>query len=389
MNRLLLLHVSIGLGHKSAALALARAFESAPDTVAQVEDTLDYTRGWFRRGYAGAYLDIAAVAPRLWSHYYAHTDRPNRIMDGARALSTRLGTHGIAALLDRFQPDAIICTHFMPVEALTQLGRANLPPIYEVITDYHAHHFWACPGVERYFAPTAATREQLVAAGVDRRRVEVTGIPIDLAAHSPSGPEAARRAFELAADRPVVALIGSGLPTEQVRAIAEALLAQPAPKTVVVAAGRNRELVAGLADLARVAGARLHVLGYQPTLTPLLAASDLAISKAGGLTVSEALALGLPLVIPAAQLVGQERWNADYVIGAGAGLGCDTPPEIAQAVGDLLHTPARLAGMRSAARELGRPNAAAAIKARVLADVMQRCAPARFRYSNTVRAEQS
>jgi len=372
MNRILLLHVSVGMGHQRAALALARAFAAVPDTTALVEDTLDYSHTWFRRGYVGVYLGMAAVAPGLWSRYYAQTDRPNRLMDGVRALSTRLGVHEIAALIERAQPDAIVCTHFMPIEALAQLRRQHLPPIYSVVTDYHAHQFWACPGVARHFVPTASTREQLVAAGVDRRCIEVTGIPIDPAIGAPIESDVARHVLGLPADGPVVALIGSGLPSEQVRAMVVDVLAQPAVGTIVVAAGRNHDLVAGLDDLAHGTHPRLRVLGPQPSLTPLLAASDLVVSKAGGLTVSEVLALGVPMIIPTAQLVGQERWNAAYVIEAGAGLGCESTSLVAQTIAEVLAAPEHLARMRTAAQAIGQPAAAETIAARVLADLEQR-----------------
>jgi len=141
---------------------------------------------------------------------------------------------------------------------------------------------------------------------------------------------------------------------------------------VVVAAGRNHDLVAGLDDLAQGAHPRLHVLGPQTSLTPLLAASDLAVSKAGGLTVSEVLALGVPMIIPTAQLVGQERWNAAYVIEAGAGLGCKSSSLIAQTIAEVLAAPERLVRMRAAAQAIGRPAAAETIAARVLADLEQR-----------------
>src|SRR6266545_8010328 len=125
MNRILLLHVSVGMGHQRAALALARAFAAVPNTTALVQDTLDYSHTWYRRGYVGVYLGMAAVAPRLWSRYYAQTDRPNRLMNGVRALSTRLGVHEIAALIERAQCDAIVCTHFLPLEALAQLRQQH------------------------------------------------------------------------------------------------------------------------------------------------------------------------------------------------------------------------------------------------------------------------
>src|SRR3954468_10672921 len=185
MPRILLLHVSVGMGHQYAAQALARIFAQQPDTSVTVEDTLQRSLPLFRRSYVGSYLGIADKAPDVWSFFYAQTDRPSSLLDGARALSTSVGVRGLPALLERTQPDAIICTHFLPIEALTLLRRP-MPPIYCVLTDYHAHQFWACPGVARYFVPTDATQREIIAAGAAPGRVHVSGIPIDPVINTPA-----------------------------------------------------------------------------------------------------------------------------------------------------------------------------------------------------------
>src|SRR5215217_614177 len=211
MPRILLLHVSVGMGHQRAALALAQAFEQQPNAFTTVEDTLECSLPLFRRSYVGSYLSIADWAPEFWSFFYAQTDRPSGLIDGARALSTSVGVRGLSALLRHTQPDAIICTHFLPIEALV-LMRRPMPPIYCVLTDYHAHQFWACPGVARYFVPTEATRREIVAAGAAPERVYVSGIPIDPAINTPLDRDSARRQLGLMPAQPVVALLGSGLP---------------------------------------------------------------------------------------------------------------------------------------------------------------------------------
>src|SRR5689334_12496164 len=208
MPRILLLHVSVGMGHQRAALALAKAFEQQPDTYVTVEDTLLRALPLFRRSYIASYLSIADKAPDFWSFFYAQTDRPSSLIDGARALSTSVGVRGLPALLEDTQPDAIICTHFLPIEALT-LMRRTMPPIYCVLTDYHAHQFWACPGVARYFVPTEATQREIIAAGVAPERVYVSGIPIDPAISAPADRGTARQQLGLPPGHSIVALLGS------------------------------------------------------------------------------------------------------------------------------------------------------------------------------------
>src|SRR5262245_24455716 len=257
MPRFLILHASVGMGHQRAALAIARALEQRPGVSALVEDILEHARPLFRRGYAGSYLSMAEHAPSLWSRFYQQTDRPHgpdSLLGMARAFSTNLGVRGLPELLDRTQPDAIVCTHFLPLEALAPLRPYGLPPIFCVLTDYHAHSFWAFEGADRYFVPTVETHAEMVAAGVPATQIQVTGIPIDPSIGAPIDRLAARRALGVPAGQPIVTLVGSGLPTERVRAIVRAILEQRLPATLMVAVGRNAELATRLADIERRAG---------------------------------------------------------------------------------------------------------------------------------------
>lgn len=381
MPRILLLQASIGMGHYRAATALAHAFEATAGITARVEDTLDHAHSLFGQVYAGSYLSIADRIPACWSWFYQQTDRPPSLLSivaGVRALSTALGVHGLPALIEQSRPDAIICTHFLPVEVLGPLRlQGLLPPLYCVVTDYRAHHFWACEGVDGYFVPTVTTANQLVDAGIPCTHVHITGIPIHPEVAKLVDHAAVRAALGLPSADRVVLLNGSGIAVARVRAIVQELLSREIPGTLVVAAGRNCKLMAALTDLQGTARMAVRVLGPQPTLDPLIATSDLIVGKAGGLTVSEVLARGVPLIIPT-PVPGQEQANADHVVGSGAGLCRDSAAGVADAVAALLGDDARRRAMAAAARSIGRPTAAATIAARVLGDLLGGLDPVRL-----------
>ena len=140
MPRILILHATVGMGHLRAATALARAFEQHTHATVRVEDTLEHARELFSRIYAGLYLGIADRVPSFWSSFYDRTDRPPTRFDivaNVRALSTAAGVHRLPALLDTTRPDAIIATHFLPLEVLGPLRQQGLvPPLYCIVTDY-------------------------------------------------------------------------------------------------------------------------------------------------------------------------------------------------------------------------------------------------------------
>jgi processive 1,2-diacylglycerol beta-glucosyltransferase len=153
-----------------------------------------------------------------------------------------------------------------------------------------------------------------------------------------------------------------------VRAIVRETLALPMPLALLAAVGRNRALATALADLHSTDRATLHVLGPQPSLDPLIAASDIVVGKPGGLTVSEVMARGVPLllVMPAP---GQEHANARYVEHIGAGQCHTTAAGMTQAVAALLQDEPQRKAMAAAAKYAGRPAAAHSIAAHVLGDV--------------------
>lgn len=126
---------------------------------------------------------------------------------------------------------------------------------------------------------------------------------------------------------------------------------------LVVVAGRNKELLEEIQDLQNGATLRLLKLGFIDYLDDLIVASDVVITKAGGLTVSEILARGTPMIV-IDPIPGQEEWNADYVAASGAGIQLrmiETAPAAAVA---LLREPDRLTAMRTRAKQVGKPRAA-------------------------------
>jgi processive 1,2-diacylglycerol beta-glucosyltransferase len=363
MERILILHASVGGGHKSAAQALAEAFARNPERVVQVEDALDYGNALFREAYTRSYLQLSDKAPLLWKLFYESADTDDRDLAIAtsrlRGLIERPLVSKLDALVRKFAPNAIVCTHPLPVEVLEDLklqGRLRTP-IYCVITDFVAHSMWLNSAVDRYFLASNPTRQELIARGVPPSMLHVSGIPVTLEISVPKPAAEMRARHGLPADEPVVALFGGGLDVRRVRLMVERLLDIPLSGELLIVAGRSEALGNALADLGDGPQMRLRKLGFINYVDDLVAASDLVITKAGGLIVSEVLARGAPMII-IDPIPGQEEWNADVVAGSGAGIQLRMPESVPYAALDLLTQPERLPVMRDQARRVGRPGAA-------------------------------
>jgi processive 1,2-diacylglycerol beta-glucosyltransferase len=377
MPRVLLLHASVGTGHKRAAEALRKAFEQRQPGQVRVEDVLDHTPKFFRIAYARSYLELTDHAPLVWGYFYTQADKDDlgEMTNNIRKLVESIGTSDLKELLKQFLPDIIICTHFLPMELLVTLKRkAQLPqPVYCVITDHVAHTFWTYTDIDGYFVGSPKVREQLIERGVSARQISVTGIPIDPDIAQPKERDIERATLRLPPaedDQKVMTLFGGGMPAQSVRKIAKGLLNSSIKGTLIIPAGRNETLQQELADLQRSPTLDLRILGYIDYVDSLITASDLVITKAGGLIISEVLARGVPLIV-IDPILGHEEWNADYVVVSGSGIQLRMSASVPEAVQRLMARPHVLEEMRQCAQDAGRPRAAHEIAESVIAAHMQ------------------
>jgi processive 1,2-diacylglycerol beta-glucosyltransferase len=370
--RIAILHATAGSGHKRAAQALAVSLARLdPAAIVEDVDTLVFASRLYRGSYASGYHVLAARAPAVWGALYRSWElAPLKRGAGAVRLMDRLNLRRLARVVERERPDAIVCTHFLPVEALSPIrGRGELRvPLYCVITDFAAHPFWAFPHVDRYFVASDAVKTELEGHGIARERIEVTGIPIDPRFAERVGRDEARRRLGIDSRRPMVLVMGGGSGVGPLGELAERLAALAVRPQVWVACGTNRGLKSRIESLPSVTTGDVHAIGFTQDIDLLLEACDVLVSKAGGLTCAEALVKHVPLVV-FRPTPGQEVRNAEYLEEAGAAVHADTVDEVASTVGRWLTDREERARVCAAAARLARPDAARVIAERVLAAV--------------------
>jgi len=373
MPSILIVHASMGSGHLSAANALSAAFRQHGRDVV-VLDVLDYANPVLRAALNQYFKQTTERAQSLYKLLYTQTDVGDveEAFSGNRLLTMleRPFLTNFEQVVNDLRPDAVVAVHPIPGHVLAhnkQNGRLS-QPFYSVVTDYMAHSSWLVPGVDRYFVPSDFTRRELLVRGVPPELLEVTGIPVNLEINEPKEPLAIRERHELPTDKCVITLFGGGIEVERVRLMVSQMLEGRTEGMLVVVAGRNERLEDALADLRDGPNMRLRLYGKVDHVDDLVAASDLVISKAGGLTVSEVMARGTPMVI-IDPVAGQEEWNADVVVGSGAGIQLRMPETVPSAALYLLTQPERLELMRRQARLIGRPRAALDVAGSILSDL--------------------
>jgi processive 1,2-diacylglycerol beta-glucosyltransferase len=373
LDRVLLLSASAGAGHVRAAQALERAFRDA-GAAREVRhvDVLEHTNALFRRLYSRVYLDLVNNAPEVLGWLYEYLDSPWK-HERRRLAFDKLNTRPFVRLLETYRPQWTVCTHFLPAEIISWLrGKGRLEARQAVVvTDLDIHAMWLHRQVDRYFVALEETREHLSALGFPGDRITVSGIPIDPVFAVPKEARAMRTRHGLEPDRPTILVSAGGFGVGPVERMVEALRGLRHPAQVVVICGRSAELKLRLDRLAAAAppgeSVTLHVVGYTTEMDEYMAAADLLVGKPGGLTTSEALARGLPLVI-VNPIPGQEERNADHLLEEGAAIRCNNLPVLSYKIDRLLDDPGRLEALRQGTRRLARPTAAADIVARLLAE---------------------
>jgi processive 1,2-diacylglycerol beta-glucosyltransferase len=365
--RVLLLSASSGAGHVRAAQALEKAFVARGDCEVQHIDAIEHVSKLFQRAYDKTYISMVRRAPDLVGVLYERTDQPWHNPRRRLALD-RLNSQPMIRLLQRQQPDLCVATHFLPAEIIAWLiaKRKLRAKNVIVVTDYDVHAMWLCRTVSRYYLAIPEAVEYLAGIGVPREILRVTGIPIDPAFSVPLDRGAARSGLKLDPKSRVLLLAAGGYGVGPLEQLVDDLLELQKPWQLVAIAGKSEKMKRRLDEIARSAGvlptgaARLVPVGFTTEMDRYMAAADLLVGKAGGLTTSEALARHLPMAL-IEPIPGQEYRNADHLLEQRAAIRCNNLPAAAWKIAKLLDDSSRMDEMRRAAAAMARPRAAAEI----------------------------
>jgi processive 1,2-diacylglycerol beta-glucosyltransferase len=354
--RVLILTASYGSGHNAAAQSLAGAFAAAGASATVVDHFRELVHPLFDRTTRALYGALLRRTPALWGIGYGMGDRMASDSPWAFGV-TRLGARRLVRLLDRLAPDAVVTVHATPAVVLSALARTGrrIPPHTTVVTDFVAHSQWIAPRVDRYCVAAEEVKHEFVSRGIAPDRVVVTGVPVRADFETPRDPLTARRALGFAPDLPVVlAMAGAQGSFGRLADVARALTRLTTPVQAVVVTGHD----AHVADEVRriTAGRAIRTLGFVDDVRPLMAAADLLVSKAGGMTLAEAMAAELPL-LAYGSLPGQERRNERFASRAGIALVAHTRRELDQTLERALSEPKLLDRLREQMRRVRRPEA--------------------------------
>lgn len=354
IKKVLVVSLRAGAGHIKAAEAIENAIKmKRTDLRVQTIDFLDYSNILSKTFYSKWYVDLVKYAPQLYRLIYEKASPTSTIF---RLVFDRINAQPFKEYISKFKPDLIICTHFVAANIVNH-WRQKYGFDYKVwltITDYEAHSLWVDRDVDLNFVALPEVAKYLVQNGIDKKKIKVTGIPIDLKFTKKYDKEKILKKFGLS-KKFTVSVFSGGFGMGPLEEILRNIQYSIPNIQVLVVAGKNIELKQKLEKMAGDSK-NIKIFGFVNNMEEFMAVSDIIISKPGGLTVSESLSMGTPLLM-ANPIPGQEEANVRFLLKNKAGLRVDEPDRIVKLIKKVLKNKRILIELRKNIRKIAKPKA--------------------------------
>lgn len=363
MKKILIFYGSYGGGHLSAAKSIRDYIEkNYSDSQVELVDCVEYVNKLFNKLTTKAYKDFSKNARWIWKHLYY--DSENGSLSRICNTINRLMAIKLNRLIQEFQPDLIISTHPFSSQMcaiLKEKGKLNCK-VATILTDYAPHNQWLVKSefIDYYFVAQQGMVDDLVSRGVNRDKIHVTGIPLSSRFLQSYNKQKILEDYGLTSDKNTILFFAGGefgFGKDKTFNRLKAIIDNLPNLQVVAVAGRNEKMKERFDELVKTTRteSNVKILSFTNQVPELMSVSDLVITKPGGLTTTESLASGLPLII-IDPLPGQEEENAEFIENSGAGIWVKDSDNIETILLNIFNNPDKLENMKSKARLIAKKN---------------------------------
>ena len=364
MKKILFFYGSYGGGHLSAAKSLKEYIEkNYPNTETKLVDCMEYINKFVNKLTTRAYSEMAKKAPWAWKRVYRSSEKG--FFSKVSNASNKLMASKLNKCIVEFKPDLIISTHPFSSQMCTILkkrGKLNCK-VATVLTDFHIHNQWIIGPeyMDYYFVSNMQMKEDMCAKGVDKSKIFVTGIPFSERFLESFDKEAILEEFHLKPNKLTALFFAGGefgLGKTRTYEIFRTLVTDFPQVQVIAIAGRNEKMKELFTDCVKLIHREddVCILDYTKQVPELMSISDFVITKPGGLTTTESLVSGLPMLI-INPIPGQEEQNAEFLENTGAAIWLKKEDNTKTVLENFLSSSEKLKSMKDSAIKLSKPNA--------------------------------
>ncbi|MBE5780740.1 MAG: glycosyltransferase [Clostridiales bacterium] len=355
--KVLVLSVTAGQGHNSCGKAVVEAC-TRKGIESVMMDTLLQSSKLVANSVDKVYVSMTLHAPGVWKKMYDDMLKENKVRSrqGTGKLIATWFYKEIVKLIQSFEPDAIVCTHVFAGIILTYIRKRmglNIPFI-GVNTDFTLLPMWEDTELDLYVLSAEALCHSAIARGIPGEKLFPHGIPIHNRFASAMPKADARKELGIE-DKPTVLIMSGSMGFGNLPQVVQSLDALPMDLQMLVVCGKNQKMYEKISALKTKK--TVHTYGFVNNVEVMMDASDMILTKPGGLSTSEALAKNLPMIL-LDPIPGLEERNCLFLAAHGAGIMSNDRYTPAEAVMGLLSEPERLSQILTMQRKLGKPNSA-------------------------------
>lgn len=357
-KRILILYAPLGAGHGTAAKAIAEAFAlNYPEFEVKTANVLDFAFEIFRAGLPGAFNYTTSKIPFLYKWIYNYFNRQSRYNFLNQMSDVFIKRSHFVKFINEFNPDFILSTNPLPMQLVSLTKHKKIIDILSanVCTDFGFHSLWYNKDINYYFVANEDIKKALIEHGVGQEKIAVTGIPISLKFSREIDRQKILENLNFNANTPTLLIVGGkmeyGILSKIVKKMQEKIEMQ-----FIVVAGRDEKLQKQLGKSYLGKNSKVRIFGFIDNIQDYMEASDLILTKAGGLTVAECIQKNLPMVINDF-LPGQEEDNVKYIVDNGAGVQAKNTKEAVKIITGLFASPEKIKKMKENCEKISKPNA--------------------------------
>lgn len=339
--RILILSASTGGGHMKASSAIKdHILKKDKSAIIKISDILKYISPILDKTISDGYEYLAKKAPKMYGVMYKQSNKETALNSFVYKFNT-LFSKKLIPLLEDFKPDAIVSTHPFTTEMFSSLKDIlNIKiPLICVITDYAPHKAWLNKNVDAYVVASNKMVDAMVDIGIDQNIIYPYGIPIEDSFFTKRERIATLKEIGLLSSLPTILIMAGSFGVTDILKIYNRIIKINIDFQIIIITGRNKKLYESFEKILYrnkdnpiltfgkhsikkphinkskkdVPSKNTKLIYFTNEVSKYMFASDLIITKPGGLTISEALACNLPMAIFNA-IPGQEEENADFLI---------------------------------------------------------------------------
>ena len=364
MKKILILYGSYGGGHIAAAKNIKGYFENSYDDYEiSMFDCVECTNKVINKITTKAYADFSKYAHWLWKKIYYSSE--NGWLASFSNFFNKLMANKLNKLIQKFSPDLIISTHPFSSQMcaiLKKKGKLNCL-LATVMTDYVEHNQWFIlhEFVDYYFVAHDEMKKSLAQKGVDNNKIYATGIPFSSRFLENYNRDEILSTYELRGDKRIALFFAGGafgFGEKQVCKMLKSIIHHFPDLQVIAISGKNPKIKKSFDSIVKETKTDdyVKILSFTDKVPELMYISDFVITKPGGLTTTESLVSGLPMII-INPIPGQEEENANFVVQNDAGILMRKGELLEEIIDDILSSKDKLNDMTKNANAISKKNA--------------------------------